>query len=154
MKYASGVIKKVYAIRIEPDEDILLSIQKFCEDNHIGNGVIVSGIGSVKKASFYDPQEIPGKPGNYGYVTPIDVDSPMELVSMNGIICTDDEGKVSLHIHADFADPDGRAAAGHLKEGNFVLATVELVIAEFDHIGMRRTYDPEKGVPIFKPVQE
>ena len=140
MKYASGVIKKVYAIRIEPDEDILLSIQKFCEDNHIGNGVIVSGIGSVKKASFYDPQEIPGKPGNYGYVTPIDVDSPMELVS--------------LHIHADFADPDGRAAAGHLKEGNFVLATVELVIAEFDHIGMRRTYDPEKGVPIFKPVQE
>ena len=38
-------------------------------EHHILNGVILSGIGSLDGCTFFDPQEIPGKPGCYGYVT-------------------------------------------------------------------------------------
>ncbi|MEI3306290.1 MAG: PPC domain-containing DNA-binding protein [Dysosmobacter sp.] len=71
MKYAAGAIKRVHVLRIEPGEDVLLCIQKYCDEHKISNGVILSGIGSLDGCTFFDPQEMPGKPGLYGYVTPI-----------------------------------------------------------------------------------
>lgn len=153
MKYAGGTLKKVYAIRFEPGEDVMLGLQNFCEEHQIGHGVIVSGIGSLEGCSFFDPMEIPGKPGLYQYGAPIELPCPIELIAMNGIICTDQAGKPSLHIHAAFADEQGKEFGGHFKEGNRVLTTVELVIGEFDGILMNRGIDPERGVPVFTPTQ-
>ena len=154
MKYASGTLKKVHAIRFEPGEDVMESLQRYCEEQHIGHGVVISGVGSLTGCSFFDPSEIPGKPGLYQYGDPIELPCPIELISMNGIICTDQEGKPSLHIHAAFADEKGNEFGGHFKEGNRVLTTVELVIGEFEHIKMSRAIDPERGVPVFTPTQE
>jgi len=153
MKSAKGNFKNIYAIRFEPGEDVLLSLQKFCEENGIGHGVLLSGIGSLQGCSFFDPAELPGKPGLYGYSDPIELPCPIELISMGGIICTDQEGKVSLHVHASFADEHGKGYAGHFKEGNRVLTTVELVIGELEHINMSRAVDPARGVMVFQPVQ-
>ena len=72
---------------------------------------------------------------------------------MNGIICTEADGKPSLHIHAAFADENGKEFGGHLNVGNLVLATVELVIGEFEGIRMSRGIDPDRGVPVFTPIQ-
>ncbi len=63
MKHASGTLKKLHAIRLEPGEDVMQEIQRFCEENGVGHGVILSGVGSLEGASFFDPSEIPGKPG-------------------------------------------------------------------------------------------
>ena len=153
MKSAKGSFKNIYAIRFEPGEDVMLGLQKFCEDNSIGHGVIISGIGSLEGCSFFDPSEIPGKPGLYEYGAPIELPCPIELISLGGIICTTEDGKPSLHIHADFADEHGRGFGGHFKEGNRVLTTVELVIGELDGIFMSRAIDPERGVPVFRPIQ-
>lgn len=152
MKYAKGDLKAVYAIRLEPGEDVMEGLQHFCEEHQICHGVIISGVGSLVGCSFFDPEEIPGKPGLYQYGSPIELPCPIELISMNGIICTQD-GRPSLHIHADFADEQGHAFGGHFKEGNRVLTTVELIIGEFDHINMSRVIDPERGVPVFTPLQ-
>ena len=101
----------------------------------------------------FDPEELPGKPGLYGYGDPIELPCPIELISMGGIICTEQDGKISLHVHAAFADESGAAFGGHFKEGNRVLTTVEMVIGELDHINMSRAIDPERGVPVFTPLQ-
>ena len=153
MKSAEGIFKKLYAIRFEPGEDVMESLQSFCEAHDLKNGVIVSGIGSLEGCSFFDPSEIPGKPGLYEYGAPIEKPSPIELISMGGIISTDAEGKPSLHIHASFADEAGNGFAGHFKAGNRVLTTVELVVAEIEGIAMTRAIDPLRGVPCFTPVQ-
>lgn len=153
MKSAAGTMKKVYAVRLEPGEDVMLSLQAFCEENHIGHGAILTGVGSLRGCSYFDPTEIPDKPGYYAYGEPIEKPCPIELISMNGIICTDEEGKPSLHIHASFADEDGNEFGGHFNVGNYVLATVELVIGELGGIEMRRGIDPDRGVPVFTPVQ-
>ena len=154
MKHATGTLKNVYAIRFEPGEDVMESLQRYCEDQRIGHGVVISGVGSLEGCSFFDPSEIPGKPGLYQYGVPIELPCPIELISMNGIICTDQDGKPSLHIHAAFAAENGHEFGGHFKEGNRVLTTVELVIGEFAHINMSRAIDPERGVPVFTPIQE
>ena len=153
MKYASGGIKKIYAIRFEPGEDVMLSLQKFCQDNGIGNGVVLSGIGSLRGCSYFDPSELPDKPGLYGYSDAIELPCPIELISLSGIICTESDGSVSLHLHGGFADEKGNQYGGHFKEGNYVLTTVEMVVGEIEGIAMTRGIDPERGVPVFAPVQ-
>ena len=153
MKYAAGAIKRVHVLRIEPGEDVLLCIQKYCDEHKISNGVILSGIGSLDGCTFFDPQEMPGKPGLYGYVTPLDRPTPIELVGLNGIICSEPNGAAAPHIHASFADAEGNEYGGHLKEGNQVLVTVELVIAELEGVRMSRKLDPVKAVPVLFPEE-
>ncbi|MCI8573747.1 MAG: DNA-binding protein [Oscillibacter sp.] len=153
MKAAAGTLKKVHAIRLEPGEDVMQSLQTFCEEHHIGNGAILTGVGSLRGCSYFDPTEIPDRPGYYGYGDPIELPCPIELIAMNGIICTEADGKPSLHIHAAFADENGKEFGGHLNVGNLVLATVELVIGEFEGIRMSRGIDPDRGVPVFTPIQ-
>ena len=59
MKSAKGTFKNLYALRFEPGEDVMLGLQKFCEDHGIGHGVILSAIGSLQGCSFFDPEELP-----------------------------------------------------------------------------------------------
>ena len=153
MKYAAGEIERIHVLRLEPSEDVLLSIQKYCEENSFTSGVVVSGIGSLDGCTYFDPMEIPGKPGCYGYVTPIDLPSPIELTGLSGIICADSDSNPVLHIHASFADEKGNEYGGHLREGNHVLVTVELVLGEFRGIRMSRELDPAKGVPVLLPEE-
>ena len=82
MKYAAGNIEKVHVLRIQPGEDVLNCIQAYCDQHHILNGVILSGIGSLDGCTFFDPQEIPGKPGCYGYVTAINLPTPLFALSL------------------------------------------------------------------------
>lgn len=153
MKAAAGNIKRIHVLRLEPGEDVLNGIQRYCDEHHISNGVILSGIGSLDGCTFFDPQEIPGKPGLYGYVTPIDRPTPIELVGLNGIICADPDGSAAPHIHASFADAEGNEYGGHLKEGNRVLVTVELLIGELAGVRMTRKPDPVKAVPVLFPEE-
>ena len=151
MKSAAGTIKQVHVLRIEPGEDVLDSIQRYCDEHHITNGILLSGIGSLDGCTFFDPQEIPGKPGLYGYVTPIDLPTPIELVGLSGIICAEPDGRAAPQIHACFADAEGNEYGGHLKTGNRVLVTVELAIAELEGLRMLRRPDPVKTVPVLFP---
>lgn len=96
MKYAAGNIEKVHVLRIQPGEDVLNCIQAYCDQHHILNGVILSGHWQSGMAgTFFDPQEIPGKPGCYGYVTAINLPTPIELVGLNGIICAEPSGSAA-----------------------------------------------------------
>ena len=92
MKYAKGSLSAVHALRFEPGEDVMASLQAYCEEHHIGHGTIVSGVGSLEGCSFFDPSEISGKPGLYQYGASIELPCPIELISLNGIICTDQDG--------------------------------------------------------------
>ena len=73
MKYAKGSLSAVHALRFEPGEDVMASLQAYFEEHHIGHGTIVSGVGSLEGCSFFDPSEIPGKPGLYQYGAPIEL---------------------------------------------------------------------------------
>lgn len=115
MKSAKGTFKNLYALRFEPGEDVMLGLQKFCEDHGIGHGVILSAIGSLQGCSFFDPEELPGKPGLYGYGDPIELPCPIELISMGGIICTEQDGKISCMCMPPLLTSPERHSAGTSK---------------------------------------
>ena len=152
IEMASGSIKRILALRMKPGEDFLLGLKRFCEEQNIKNGCILTGMGSLHSARFFDPIPIPEKKVGYGYGDPITVEGPIELVSTTGLICNDGE-EVLFHIHCCFSDRTGKAYGGHLIEGNKVLLTLDMVIAEFDGIHMGREFDKELEVPLFHPSQ-
>ena len=150
---ACGSFGRAVAVRLSPGEDLLGGIQSACEKFGIHNGVIVSGIGSLRNARFFDPVELPGTKAGYGYSDPIEKSGPIEIISVSGSVCTGDDGGVLLHVHCCFADRDGTACAGHLIEGCKVLLTADLVIGELEGMVLERRMDPDLGVCLIHPRQ-
>lgn len=153
MQSAMGTIKNVYAVRFEPGEDVMEGLLAACKFHGIQHGMIITALGSLDGASFFDPAPIAGKPGLYAYGDPIELPAPVELISLSGIICVGEEGVTQTHVHCTVADMNGTAYAGHFKEGNKVLTTVELIIGELDGIYMGRSVEPTRGVSVFCPRQ-
>lgn len=149
---AKGNIKNIFAVRFKPETDILKGIEDFCTEKNIKNGFIMSAIGSLRNAKFCDPQKVDTKLG-YGYGKPIEINDVVEVISISGLICHDDNNNVLSHIHISLADKDGTSYGGHLVYENYVLATVDMIIAEIDGISMERALDKELELPLFHPVE-
>jgi len=152
MEMAQGKLGRVLAIRLKPGTDVLLGLTEACKQAGINNGVILSGIGSLRDPHFCNPVELPTKAG-FGYGETLHLTGPIELTSMSGIICHDDEGVTNLHVHINLTDRHGNAHGGHLVEGTTVLLTTDVVIAEIEGVIMGRKFDPELEVPLFAPKQ-
>ncbi len=151
---SGGTIKRLVAARMSPGEDVLLGLEKICKDNHINNGYIVSGMGSLAKVQFYDPVALPDKKAGYGYSTPICMDGPIELLNLTGMICHDSKGETLLHVHYALSDQKGNGFGGHVIEGNKVLLTTDVIIAEIEGLEMGREFDKDLEVFIFAPKQK
>lgn len=150
---AEGTLKRVVAFRLSPGEDILEGLENVCDRYGIRNGVIISGIGSLDGARFFDVEALPGTKAGYGYGRPIEHTEPIELVSASGCIGEGENGEALFHVHCCFSDKAGNAYGGHLIEGNKVLMTADFVIGEFEGIAMDRRFDEDLGVFIVKPRQ-
>ncbi len=148
---SGGKISRVVAARMSPGEDILKGLERICAENHINNGFILSGMGSMAKVAFYDPVALPDKKAGYGYSEPILMEGPLELLSMTGMICHNTEGECLLHVHFTFSDQKGNAYGGHVIEGCKVLLTTDILIGEIEGLEMGREYDPDLEVYIFGP---
>lgn len=130
MKYLSQKIKNVYLLRLFRGEDIIKSIQKFCENHSdIGAGII-KGIGavSVAKLGFFD-----------GIKYDENVFSEnLELVSLLGNIA---QNQV-IHTHGIFARGDGSCVGGHIFPGCIVSVTCEIQIIVLEP-SVSRKEDPD-----------
>ncbi len=150
---AEGGLKRVIAVRLHPGDDVLLSLEQLCREKNLKNGLILSAIGSLDGAAFYNPVELPHKKAGYGYSEPVTLKGPIELTNASGMICHDTEGNVLLHVHISLSDRYGNAHGGHLIEGNKVLLTVDMILGEVEGIDMGRGYDEALEVPLFAPKQ-
>lgn len=106
-------------IRLDPGEEILASLQQWCQDQNIANAII-SGIGSVENPTLAhyrrDTKEFIEKrlPGIF------------EVPSISGNVAIVD-GQPLVHLHVTLADAEMQAFGGHLVDG-VCAATVELVV--------------------------
>ena len=151
IKSAKGTIKDVVAFRLPPGTDVLDGITEVCKKHNIKNGIIMSALGSWRKAAFCNPvTTADGKPG-YSEPTVLNGNGFLELISMSGMICHDTEGNILPHIHITLTDERGNAFGGHLISGCEVLLTTDIVIGILDDIIMGRRFDEEAGVLLFAP---
>ena len=154
MSAAAGRMGRVVVVRLRPGDDLLDGIQAACERYQIHNGVILSAIGSLGRVRFCDVEALPDKKCGYGYGKILALDETIELTGAGGVICSDAEGNINLHIHICMSDKTGKAYGGHLVQGTTVLMTADIVLGEIEGIAMRREYDPFMDVYLLSPQQQ
>ena len=148
---AQGRMGRVVVIRLKPGTDLLGGIQAACERYQIHNGVVISAIGSLKKVRFCDVEALPEKKCGYGYGRVLALDETIELTGAGGVICSDAEQNINLHIHISMSDKNGKAYGGHLVEGTEVLMTADIVLGEIEGVDMLREYDEGLDVYLLNP---
>ena len=117
----SQSIERLVQFRVKPDADLLAAIEEAIEAEGIRAGVIVSGLGALKKGVFRNlrwfPKNYPVTPQDRLYM---EMEQPMELVSLMGWIAPKKDGGVEIHAHfsASTVEDDSIVTlGGHLTEG-------------------------------------
>ncbi len=119
MKATRVDISKMHVIRLETNEEVIITLQEYVRKLGI-NGGSISGIGSLSdvELALYDGSE---------YRT-FRVEEMLELSSSMGNISWLGDSPV-IHLHAVVSNIDGRCWAGHLVKGT-VSFTAEFIIQE------------------------
>jgi len=129
----SGQLKRVVVLRFKYEADLLAGIERVVKEQKIANGVILSGVGSVRN---YHVHSVSNRtfPSKNLYVK--DPESPADIVSMNGYII---DGKV--HCHMTMTNSE-RAFGGHLEPNTNVFTFAILTIGVFDEaLDLKRADD-------------
>lgn len=136
--------------RLLPGTDLISGIEKICKDNNVSYGVILSAIGSFSKVRYLYVQPDGKAKTGIKYGEPVVYEGAVELLTGQGMIGLDDDDKMSVHFHGVMVNTKGEIVGGHfIKDGNTVLATIELTIMELQDVELRRRFDTETEFPLF-----
>jgi predicted DNA-binding protein with PD1-like motif len=140
-------IERLVQFRAKPNVDLLTAIEQAIELEGIRAGVIVSGLGALKKAVFRNlkwfPKSYPVKPADRLY---LEVERPMELVSLMGWIAPKKGAGVEIHTHfsASTVENDNIVTlGGHLTQGTICGIKVVIAILVLSDARIYAGEDPE-----------
>ena len=137
--------------RLLPGSDLIQGIKTICGQCRIRQAAITTVIGTLVHAELVFVVPDPESTLGVKYVEPERIRGPLELLSGQGMIGEDDQGKPGVHLHGVLSGPDMRLFGGHLVEnGNPVLATAEITIQELLDVEMKRRHDEETGFVLFQ----
>jgi predicted DNA-binding protein with PD1-like motif len=116
MKYIQQQFQRSYFLRLFQEEDILESLQKFCQKHPNIEAGTIQGIGAVSRAQigFFDGRT---------YLKNF-FEENLEILSLIGNIA---ENQV-VHLHGIFGRKDGTTIGGHIFLGCKVSVTCEIQI--------------------------
>ncbi|NQU79097.1 DNA-binding protein [Candidatus Woesearchaeota archaeon] len=120
---------KTHSIRLRPDKDLKEELNKFSKNRNIQAGVILTCVGSLKRATLRLADE-----------NTKTFDQKFEIVSLVGTLSSDGN-----HIHISLSNKNGEIIGGHLKEGCMIHTTAEIMIAETDEYSFTRKFDEQTG---------
>jgi predicted DNA-binding protein with PD1-like motif len=128
----TGHFDRIVVLRLKYKTDLLAGLEQEVKQQHIENGVILAGIGSVRG---YQLHQVANRtfPTHDTYVK--NPTEPADVVSMNGYVIAGE-----LHPHITLATPD-RVIAGHLEPGTQVFTFVLVTIGVLDGVDLRHADD-------------
>jgi uncharacterized protein len=112
---------RVFALRLDPGDYLLESIEDIIKQEGIKDAYIASGIGTLDYCVLHMVMTT-----RYPLVEHFErwEDKPLEVVSIDGIIANG-----SPHLHMTVSDHE-KAYAGHLEKGCRVLYLAEILVVE------------------------
>jgi predicted DNA-binding protein with PD1-like motif len=139
-------VKRIVQFRAKPDADLLAALEAAAEAENIQSGVIVSGLGALKRAVFRNlrwfPESYPVTPEDRLY---LEVEKPMELVSLGGWLAPKETGGAEVHAHFAASTVEGDRVVtlgGHLTEGTICGIKVVAAILVLDDEASYAAVDP------------
>ena len=143
----SGKSGRVLVARVKPGSDLMKSIHAVAKENGIKAGVILSGVGLLRRARLRNckvlPDRYPITDANRSFLT---FDRPLEILGVSGNV-SEVEGEPWVHAHATLSyvrdGEEARVVGGHLLDGCVVFGFAEVFILELEDIDMRKDFDEE-----------
>jgi len=142
----SGRIGRVVMGKLAMNIDLLEGIEELVKREKIQTGVILSGIGALKKATFRNlkilPPDLKVETHHRLY---LDLEQPMEIVSLTGWIATGEDGEQEIHAHfsaSTVMHDQVVTLGGHLTPGTLTSVKVVVVIGEILETDIRAGLDP------------
>ena len=121
---------QVYALRLQPGQDLRQSLQQFAIAQALQAGFVLSAIGSLQQAALRFADQS----------TSLIMVEKIELLSLHGML-----SPAGVHLHATIANSAGRVWGGHVSDGCIIYTTAEIAIGNsLDHIFLR-VLDPQTG---------
>jgi predicted DNA-binding protein with PD1-like motif len=120
MRTESFAASRFVAVRLDPGEDVLLSLRAAVEEQGIRNAAILCGVGSLDRYHFHVVKTTNMPPGN----TFVQGEGPFDILTVTGLVV---DGRV--HAHITFSNTEV-AMGGHLEEGCRVLTFAVVVMTE------------------------
>jgi len=144
MQYTEGQIGRVFVVRIDDGEDMLLSLRQFIIDKNIQAGSI-HFLGALMNGRMVTGPEEPVIPPVPHFVM---FEGGWEIFGVGTIY--QGEGGPHIHYHASVGR-SGHALTGCLREKAITYLIVEAVIMEFTGLSARREFDEKMQLhmPIF-----
>jgi predicted DNA-binding protein with PD1-like motif len=95
-----GRMDRIVFAKLAMDADLLEGIKKLTKREGVRTGVIISGVGALKKATFRNLKTLPPdfKVERHHRIY-LELEQPMEIVSLTGWIATKENGEPEIHAH-------------------------------------------------------
>lgn len=122
------------AIRLHKGQDLKAEVERFVADNKLSSATVISAVGSLDGVRLRMAGAQPGTQDIRNYA------GAYEIVSLIGNL-----GLGRTHLHLAVSDKEGSVIGGHLKEGNIVHTTVELVLISEEGLAFSEETDNNTG---------
>lgn len=121
-------------LRLDPDDQLLESLEEYIRMTDLCDGIILSGVGSLSKSRFHVVEGDGTHPVDNRFV---ELAGSIEIISLQGIIAD-----YEPHLHLCLMH-NGVTMGGHLEQGCRILTMAELAIAVVSPTQLSRRRTPE-----------
>ena len=141
-----GQMNRIVMGKLGMDIDLLQGIEELVKREGVRTGVILSGIGALKKAIFRNlkilPTDLKVEKHHRLY---LELEQPMEIVSLTGWMATREDGEVEVHAHfsaSTVVEDKVVTLGGHLISGIVTSIKVVVVIGVIEESNIKAGLDP------------
>jgi predicted DNA-binding protein with PD1-like motif len=141
-----GQMNRIVMGKLGMDIDLLQGIEELVKREGVRTGVILSGIGALKKATFRNlkilPPDLKVEKHHRLY---LELEQPMEIVSLTGWMATREDGEVEVHAHfsaSTVVEDNVVTLGGHLISGIITSLKVVVVIGVIEETNIKAGLDP------------
>ncbi len=143
----TGRISRIVMGKLKIGMDLLEGIEELAKRGGVKTGVILSGIGALERGSFRNAKVVPPdyKMENKHRLF-LDIEKPLELLSLTGWIATDSDGSINIHAHfmtTTVVDDKVVSLGGHLVSGTITSIKNVLVIGVIEDANIKAALDPQ-----------
>ena len=134
----------VVVVALRYGDGLLESIREVAKQADIHTGVVISGIGSLRKGHIHTVVSNRYPPADED----LQLEGPLEVAQFGGIIAD-----YQPHLHINMMTLDRRYLGGHIEDGCEVLALVEISILRLSGIRLQRQKVDETSIAHLRPVR-
>jgi predicted DNA-binding protein with PD1-like motif len=144
-----GKMHRIIAAKLNSNTDLLDGITELVRREGIQTGVFLSAVGALRKAIFRNVKVMPPDyKVNDSHRFYLELEQPMEIVSLTGWIATKEDGNVEVHAHFSASTILNNTVAtlgGHLVPGVITSIKVVVLIGIIEDTNIRAALDSRIG---------